>query len=192
MVASLSSVQGTIFGNSIPELGENVGYRMNAVLKATKLTQRQLDHWITKGYFKPSLNDAQGSGNRRLFTFKDIVILKTYKSLLDAGVTIQKIAKAKDALLACGIDDLSQVTLFSDGKQIFLAKSQDEIINILQTAGQSAQGVFAVSIASIWSIAEGDMHKFKPTTVEEESIPPSLQQIRARQKELNSERAIAR
>lgn len=172
-------IQGTLFGDSIPELGDQVGYRSSVVSKATGLTQRRIDHWASKGFFEPSLQAAQGSGSRRLYTFKDILILQAYARLLETGVTIDKIAKAKDMLKARGVDDLSAVTLCSDGRSIFLVKSAEDIIDVLS----GGQGVFAISIASIWSEVEGKLKAFKPSTIEEEKIPPALREIRDQMKE---------
>ncbi|MDR1861927.1 MAG: MerR family transcriptional regulator [Candidatus Ancillula sp.] len=167
----MSEVQGSFTANSASERGDGVGYRTSVVVKTTGLTKRQIDYWARTGFFEPSLNDAQGSGNHRLYTFKDILILKTYKRLLDTGVHISKIKKAKMLLKSSGILDLSSVTLISDGNSIFLARSNEDIINLLQ----SGQGVFAVSLQSIWSETEAHLVDFKAVTVEEESMTARLE-----------------
>ncbi|MDR2508575.1 MAG: MerR family transcriptional regulator [Candidatus Ancillula sp.] len=172
-------VQGTLFGDSIPELGEQVGYRSSVVSKATGITQRRIDYWASQGYFEPTLLEAKGSGSRRLYTFKDILILQIYKRLLDTGISLKKIIKAKSILKERGVDDLSAVTLCSDGRSIFLVKSPEDIIDVLS----GGQGVFAISIASIWSEVEGKLKQFKPSTVEEEMIPPSLRELQEHMRE---------
>ncbi len=56
---------------------------------------------------RPSAPPA-GSGSQRLYSFKDILVLKVVKRLLDAGVSLQNIRVAVDALRARGVDDLAQ------------------------------------------------------------------------------------
>jgi DNA-binding transcriptional MerR regulator len=166
-------VQGTVFGDSVTELGEEVGYRSAVVAQATGLTERQLGYWARQGFFEPSLLEAQGSGTRRLYTFKDICILRAYKRLLDTGLTVRRLMKAQEVLKKQGVNDLSQITLCSDGNSVYLVHSAQEIFDLLQ----GGQGVFSISIKSIWSEMETTMKHFKVSTVEEEMLPPFLREL---------------
>ena len=48
------------------------------------------------------MRDASGSGTQRLYSFRDIVVLKVVKRLLDAGVSLQNIRKAIETLRSAG------------------------------------------------------------------------------------------
>ena len=58
------------------------GYRGPNVCKIVGITYRQLDYWATTGLVKPSVRDADGSGSQRLYSFEDIVLLRTRKATL--------------------------------------------------------------------------------------------------------------
>jgi DNA-binding transcriptional MerR regulator len=120
------------------------GYPRKAVLSATGVTYRQLDHWARTGFLVPSIQDAHGSGSRRLYSYRDLVIIRTVKRLLDAGVSQPNVRKAIDTLHRLGEDDLATVTLISDGNTVYLCHSGDEILDLLR----GGQAVFVIAIAS--------------------------------------------
>src|SRR5262245_49124133 len=78
--------------------GQSVGYRGVTACSAAGITYRQLDYWARTGLVVPSVRDASGSGTQRLYSFRDIVVLKVVKRLLDAGVSLQNIRKAIETL----------------------------------------------------------------------------------------------
>ena len=86
---------------------EAVGYRGVTACSAAGITYRQLDYWARTGLVVPSVRDASGSGTQRLYSFRDIVVLKVVKRLLDAGVSLQNIRKAIETLRQWGEDDLA-------------------------------------------------------------------------------------
>src|SRR5256885_5873124 len=79
------------------------------------ISYRQLDYWARTGLVVPSVRPAAGSGSQRLYSFRDIVVLKVVKRLLDAGGSLQNIRKAIDQLRARGGADLAQIPLIPDG-----------------------------------------------------------------------------
>ncbi|MBD4634577.1 MerR family transcriptional regulator, partial [Xanthomonas citri pv. citri] len=78
----------------------------------------QLDYWARTGLVRPEIRAARGSGSQRLYSFRDILMLKVVKRLLDAGVSLQQIRVAIDHLRSNGAEDLSRVTLMSDGVSV--------------------------------------------------------------------------
>ena len=70
-------------------------------------------------------------------------MLKVVKRLLDAGVSLQNIRIAVDALRSRGVDDLSQVTLLSDGTSVFECTSPEEVVDLLR----GGQGVFGIAVS---------------------------------------------
>ena len=84
-----------------------VGYRGPTACAAAGITYRQLDYWARTGLVAPSVRTATGSGTQRLYSFRDILVLKVVKRLLDTGVSLQNIRKAVDHLRNRGIKDLA-------------------------------------------------------------------------------------
>jgi DNA-binding transcriptional MerR regulator len=118
------------------------GYRGVTACNAAAISYRQLDYWARTGLVVPSIRDASGSGTQRLYSFRDMVVLKVVKRLLDAGVSLQNIRKAIEALRSRGVDDLAQITLISDGTTVYECRSPEEVVDLLQ----GGQGVFGIAI----------------------------------------------
>jgi DNA-binding transcriptional MerR regulator len=132
---------------------ETVGYRGVAAMRAAGISYRQLDYWARTGLVTPSIRDASGSGTQRLYSFRDLVVLKVVKSLLDAGVSLQNIRKAIDTLRAHGVEDLAGLTLISDGTTVYECRSPEEVVDLLQ----GGQGVFGIAIGGACREIEGTL-----------------------------------
>ena len=162
--------QGVLFSGDLPELDEEAGYRGPTACKAAGITYRQLDYWARTGLVEPSVRPAGGSGTQRLYGFRDILVLKVVKRLLDTGVSLQQIRGAITVLRARGVDDLAQITLMSDGASVYECTSSEEVIDLLQ----GGQGVFGIAIGGVWREIEGSLsdlpsEKAGRETTEEES-----------------------
>ncbi|MET3935152.1 DNA-binding transcriptional MerR regulator [Arthrobacter sp. OAP107] len=110
-----SGAQGLLFTEDLPVLDEDAGYRGPTACKAAGITYRQLDYWARTGLVEPAVRGAAGSGSQRLYGFRDILVLKVVKRLLDTGVSLQQIRSAVEHLRERGVEDLAQITLMSDG-----------------------------------------------------------------------------
>jgi DNA-binding transcriptional MerR regulator len=130
-----------------------IGYRGATACAAAGISYRQLDYWARTGLVEPSIRTAMGSGTQRLYGFRDILVLKIVKRLLDAGVSLQNIRTAVNHLRERGVVDLERITLMSDGASIYECASPDEIIDLL--AG--GQGVFGIAIGKVWREVEGSL-----------------------------------
>ena len=130
-----------------------IGYRGATACSAAGITYRQLDYWARTSLVEPSIRSASGSGTQRLYGFRDILVLKIVKRLLDAGVSLQNIRTAVDHLRNRGVTDLERITLMSDGASIYECTSSDEIIDLL--AG--GQGVFGIAAGKVWHEVEGSL-----------------------------------
>jgi DNA-binding transcriptional MerR regulator len=130
-----------------------IGYRGPTACSAAGITYRQLDYWARTALVEPSVRAAQGSGSQRLYSFRDILVLKVVKRLLDTGISLQQIRAAVQHLRDRGSDDLAQVTLMSDGVSVYECTSADEVVDLL--AG--GQGVFGIALGRVWREVEGDL-----------------------------------
>ncbi|MDK1474465.1 MerR family transcriptional regulator [Streptomyces sp. 549] len=132
---------------------EQVGYRGPTACAAAGITYRQLDYWARTGLVEPSIRPAYGSGTQRLYGFRDVVVLKIVKRLLDAGVSLQNIRVAVSHLRARGISDLTRMTLMSDGATVYECSSPDEVVDLLQ----GGQGVFGIAVGVVWRDVESTL-----------------------------------
>ena len=130
-----------------------IGYRGATACSAAGITYRQLDYWARTGLVEPSIRSAGGSGTQRLYGFRDILVLKIVKRLLDAGVSLQNIRTAVDHLRGRGITELESITLMSDGASIYECASADEMYDLVQ----GGQGVFGIAVGRVWHEVEGSL-----------------------------------
>ncbi|MFJ8669961.1 MerR family transcriptional regulator [Streptomyces sp. NPDC093600] len=129
---------------------ETVGYRGPTACAAAGITYRQLDYWARTGLVEPSVRPAYGSGTQRLYSFRDVVVLKIVKRFLDTGVALQNIRAAVQHLRAHGFRDLERMTLMSDGATVYECSSPDEVVDLLQ----GGQGVFGIAVGVVWRDVE--------------------------------------
>ncbi len=155
--ASLNAVpqraQAMLFGDPLPDLDANSGYRGPIACRVAGITYRQLDYWARTGLVEPTVRGARGSGSQRLYSFRDILLLKVVKRLLDTGVSLQQIRVAVNALHERGVEDLTAITLMSDGASVYECTSADEVIDLVQ----GGQGVFGIAVGRVWQEVEGTL-----------------------------------
>ncbi|WP_010534565.1 MerR family transcriptional regulator [Brachybacterium squillarum] len=144
--------QGVLFDEVVDTPGE-LGYRGPAACKAAGITYRQLDYWARTGLVEPGVRAASGSGSQRLYGFRDILVLKVVKRLLDTGVSLQQIRVAAGALRERGIDDLAQITLMSDGASVYECTNAEDVFDLVQ----GGQGVFGIAVGRVWREVENDL-----------------------------------
>ncbi|WP_347350855.1 MerR family transcriptional regulator [Intrasporangium sp.] len=159
------AAQGLLFDDDLPDLDEDTGYRGTTACRAAGITYRQLDYWARTGLVEPSVRSATGSGTQRLYGFRDILVLKVVKRLLDTGVSLQQIRVAITHLRDRGVDDLAQITLMSDGASVYECTSADEVIDLVQ----GGQGVFGIAVGRVWREVEGELAQLPSERVEEAS-----------------------
>jgi DNA-binding transcriptional MerR regulator len=143
----------------LPGLNDELsGYRGPQVAKIVGISYRQLDHWTTTGLVTPSVQESDGSGTQRLYSFDDIVQLRVIRRLRNAGASLQKIAKVIEALRDRGLALGADVTLMTDGSSVFVCDSQDQVMDLLM----SGQGVFGIAIDPIRQQTEADVITLEP------------------------------
>ncbi len=117
------------------------GFSVLQACRFTGCTSHQLRYWDQIGLVRPSVQSTGGRpGVRRLYSFRDLVALKVVKSLLDGGMSLQRVRRAYEYLRKkAGLEEhLSSVKLITDGQSIFrVAKDDGEILDALRQ-GQMA------------------------------------------------------
>jgi DNA-binding transcriptional MerR regulator len=137
------------------------GFTSQQACRLTACTPHQLRYWDRVGLVEPSIQSTGGRpGRRRLYAFRDLVALRVVRSLLDNGMSVQRVRRAWDYLRRTADMDahLASVKLVTDGQTIFrVASDEDELIDALRE-GQLA---FFVAIDSITREVEEDVTRFE-------------------------------
>jgi DNA-binding transcriptional MerR regulator len=165
----LGDAQGLLFDGDFSPLPVDMGFRGPIACSAAGITYRQLDYWARTGLVVPEVRGASGSGSQRLYSFRDILILKVIKRLIDAGISLQQIRTAIQHLRARGVEDLTEVTLMSDGVSVFECTSDDEVIDLLR----GGQGVFGIALGRVWRDIEGSLAQLPAERAEVEVVVES-------------------
>jgi len=136
-----------------------MAFNTKTVCSIAGLTNRQVDYWDRTHFIKPSLKEASGYGTARLYSFNDLVQLRVAKTLIDKGVSLQKIRKAITWLKKNFPDvekPLAQMKFLTDGETIFvLAKDKGVILDALR----KGQLVMAIAIGEIIEELKGEVGK---------------------------------
>ena len=137
------------------------GFTAQQASRLTGCTAHQLRYWDRVGLVEPSIQGTGGRpGKRRLYSFRDLVALRVVKSLLDNGMSVQRVRRAWDYLRRTADMDrhLAEVQLVTDGQTIFrVAQDDDELLDALRQ-GQLA---FFLAINEITQAVQEDVTRFE-------------------------------
>ena len=158
-------VQGQLFSDA-QEIGEHRAYRGTVASKVAGITYRQLDYWARKHIVEPSLQSSHGSGSRRLYSFKDILVLAVSKRLLDAGVNLQNVTVAIGYLNQHTVDEFSSITIMSDGENVHQCTTDDEVLALMR----GGRAVFGLSVGSLHGEIEEKLSHEQYIDLEEQVI----------------------
>ncbi|MDO5052466.1 MAG: MerR family transcriptional regulator [Pseudoclavibacter sp.] len=151
-----------LFTDGLPDLDPDTGYRGAVAARVAGITYRQLDYWARTGLVEPTVRGARGSGSQRLYSFRDILVLKLVKSLLETGISLQQIRTAVEQLRETGVVDLAQTTLMSDGASVYLCTSNDQVIDLVNRG----QGVFGIFVGGVLRDVESTLVDFEQQTAD--------------------------
>lgn len=147
-------VQGELFSISVDS--EKIkGYRGTVASKVAGITYRQLDYWARKQIVVPSITPSHGSGSRRLYSFKDVLILAVSKKLLDTGVNLQNVTSTIAFLSLRSCAELEHLTIICDGQDVKECESGDQVLALIDRG----TAVFAVSVGKLWKQVEKELEK---------------------------------
>lgn len=168
------------------------GFTAEQASRFTGCTAHQLRYWDRVGLIRPSVQATGGRpGVRRYYSFRDLVELKVVRSLLEGGMSLQRVRRAYDYLRKkAGMNEhLSEVKLVTDGHSIFeLCRNDGEILDALKE-GQMA---FFLAIDDIARSVQGKVSEYLydreefigalrrvESTLERELPEPTLKRLQA-------------
>ncbi|HUS93333.1 MAG TPA: MerR family transcriptional regulator [Phycisphaerae bacterium] len=116
----------------------------------TETTTKQLVYWDNEGLVKPSVSPAAGRGSRRVYSYRDLLALKTVSKLREQGVSLQRIRKCV-LYLRKHLTDVSEPLVFcsliTDGQTVFLVEDEQTLVDTVRAQGQRV--FLQLSIAAI-------------------------------------------
>ncbi len=129
--------------------------------RLSNCTHHQLRYWDRVDLIRPSIQGTGGRpGVRRLYSFRDLIALRVVRSLLDNGMSLQRVRRAWDYLRREGEMEghLSDVKLVTDGQTIFRVSNDD---GELMDALREGQLAFFVAIDEITREVKEDVTRFE-------------------------------
>lgn len=117
------------------------------IVDRTGFTERQLGYWDQQGILKPGVQQAIGSGSRRIYSTEDLEQLNIIRQLKKRGWSTQKIREAIIRLRSV-IDEPNPLkrVLLVDGENTLLAfyktkEGERVLLDVLSAGGQLAMGI---------------------------------------------------
>jgi DNA-binding transcriptional MerR regulator len=125
---------------------QTAGYGSKQVCAIVGVTYRQLDYWDRTDLVKPTLHEAQGSGTKRSYSYRNLLEIKVIKKMLDAGLLLPGIRRAIDYLREEFGDEeeIANANLVIDGNRVLLARSNEELIDIFRGGQGVLSGVYSI------------------------------------------------
>jgi DNA-binding transcriptional MerR regulator len=150
-----------------------MAYMIDAVSRVTGATIKQLIHWDRTGLVQPSVAQAAGKGSRRLYSFLDVLAIKTAVTLRREGISLGKVKRCLRFLREHRPDveqPLASLNLVTDGSTVFLISDdpgravQDRKIIDTLAGGQL---LFMVPIGRIACEARREIARLAPEAAAE-------------------------
>ncbi|MCZ7628484.1 MAG: MerR family transcriptional regulator [Microthrixaceae bacterium] len=143
------------------------GFSGRKTAEIVGISYRQLDYWARTNLVRPSLADAQGSGTRRRYSYRDLLELKVIKQLLDAGLKLESVRDVFAYLRESLGEDVTTANLVINGRNSVVVASGDELIDVLN----AGQGVFNVlALGGVKQDLDASIVEFRPAGPELDSV----------------------
>jgi DNA-binding transcriptional MerR regulator len=107
------------------------GYSGSQAAAIVGITYRQLDYWARTDLVRPAINEAQGSGSRRHYSYRNLLELRMVKSLLDAGIKLEAIREVFDFLRSNSVEAITSAHLVISGSSVILCKGE-ELVDVVR------------------------------------------------------------
>jgi len=131
-----------------------ISYRAPTACAAAGISYDQLDYWSRTLLVEPGERAPRGSSSQRLYSFRDILVLKVAKRLRDTGISIRQIRAVVRHLRDWGAEDLAEVMLVCDGRRVDKLYFPDDVVDVLQ---ERYQGQWGIALSRVWREVEGDL-----------------------------------
>jgi predicted RNase H-like HicB family nuclease len=134
-----------------------MNFNSKTVSKIIGVSLRRIDYWDRTHFIKPSIRDASGYGSVRLYSFIDLIQLRVAKTLMDKGISLQKIRKSINYLKK-NMPEVekphAEMRFLTDGETIFVLTKDKKVIIDTLTSGQL---VFSIALGEIVENLKGEV-----------------------------------
>lgn len=123
-------------------------FTTETVMRLTGLSRRQLAYWDKTNFFSPTHRDAECRGsNCRVYSFRDLVGLRTLAMLRSHGVSLQELRKVGSWLRRYDSEPWSRLRFLTAGGKVYIQEPGAEAI--LRASEPAGQAAIAWNLASI-------------------------------------------
>lgn len=135
-------------------MAEQPGYTIAQAARIVRVTRRQLEYWASPPHALVSPSITREGSKRRLYSFFDLVELRTLARLCDEGrISLQKVRRVVGELEKVRDRPLRQCTLYSDGDTIYYLDENDPEGQTAIDVLRSWQVVLAIKLHGVeWEV----------------------------------------
>ncbi len=113
------------------EMKSAEGFSGSQAASIVGISYRQLDYWARTDLLRPAISEAQGSGTRRFYSYRDLLELRMIKSLLDAGIRLETIRDIFRYVRSNTHEDISSAHLVISGSSVIMCQG-DELVDVVR------------------------------------------------------------
>ena len=139
------------------------GFTSTEAMRFTGCSYNQLRYWDRVSLVRPSVKGTGGRpGVRRIYNLQDLVALRVIKSLIDNGMSLQRIQRAWKYLRRVGDLDqhLAEVGLFTDPYKTTILAPHPESQAVMDTLAEG-QFVFVEAMGEVVESVQDDQSRFE-------------------------------
>jgi DNA-binding transcriptional MerR regulator len=114
------------------------GFTAKQVVALTGVPYKRLDSWANSGFLIPSIAEADGTGSRRLYTFQDLITLRTAKLLRDTGISLRGLRNVVQFLRDTHrmAQPLAHTRLVMVGDDVLIVQTEGDLMRVLRHPGR--------------------------------------------------------
>jgi len=129
--------KGSPFDGSATEERLVDGFKTQQVAELTGVNRKTLQYWDRSGFLSPTLDPAQGTGTRRLYSFHDVVAVRVAHQFRSRGISLQGLRRVVSFLQNQQGSDcpLAEAYLVTDGKDVYATRGKG-VESVLRQPGQ--------------------------------------------------------
>jgi DNA-binding transcriptional MerR regulator len=117
-----------------------------AVCALVGIKPQTLDYWARTGLVVASVRPSAGRRVPRLWSVKDVVVVRAIKALRDAGCPLTKVRHVKRLVEESWGQDLSATVLFWDGNDVLAVRPWGEVESVFRRPGQQVLHLVALPL----------------------------------------------
>lgn len=142
-----------------------LAFTIDQAARLSGLSTRQLRYWDKTDFFTPSYRDEQNRAFGRIYSFRDVVGLRTLGLLRrEHGVSLQTLRNVGDWLKRHYHEPWSELRFYVAGKQVFF---EDSELGARRSATTPGQLVIPIEMREVASTTEALAAKLQVRTADE-------------------------